>query len=349
MSSSTANSSSLSGSVLGGSRTGPSGSVDDTYIANIIWDSPPRPDAPVDPSSGLQKSPLHKSTSALTDIHEDGGPPGVQSSANYQGHPYVTSPNSRSYSSNHHSTSVSNHQHHEGSSSGRRNPSGGGLPDFNLTDEIFQHFLRSNKQVTPPPSGIPDYISPRQPSSESYSHFPMPNTSSPIKRTSSPDMGVRIPPRGDQHARSNSPDVFLPTPEHLHWQQPMSHSYSNSYHPPMPAAYTSTPSRSNSKPNVRPGMTGANPQPVSGSYWHDGMGTGYQQQAPPVLRHHHSDVGPHREEGGAFRQGQHPPRSAAILSPRQQKEESIDMQEFLQTINDSATNPFGAGGGGTLV
>lgn len=271
-----------------------------------------------------------------------------QSSANYQGHSYVTSPSSRSYGSNYHSTSMSNHQH-EVSSSGRRNPSGGGLPDFNLTDEIFQHFLRSSKQVTPPPSGIPDYISPRHPSSESYSHFPMPHTSSPIKRTSSPDMGVHIPPRGDQHARSNSPDVFLPTPEHLHWQQPMSHSYTNSYHPPMPErnAHTNTPSRSNSKP-TRPGMTGANPQHVSGSYWHDGMGTGYQQQHPPqVLRHHHSDVGPLREEGGAYRQGQHPPRSAGIPSPRRQKEESID--EFLQTINDSTTNPFGAGGGGTLV
>ena len=270
----------------------------------------------------------------------------MQSSANYQGYPHVTSPSSRSYGSNYHPTSMSNHQH-EGSSGGRRHPSGGGLPDFNLTDEIFQHFLRSNKQVTPPPSGLPDYISPRQPSTESHSHFPMPHTSSPIKRNSSPDMGVRIPPRGDQHARSNSPDVFLPTPEHLHWQQPMSHSYSNSYHPPMPErnAYISTPSRSNSKPNTR-----ATPQPVSGSYWHDGMGTGYQQQQPAQgLRHHHSDVGPLREEGGAYRQGQPPPRSPAIPSPRRQKEESIDMQEFLQTINDSNTNPFGAGGGGTLV
>lgn len=342
---SAANGSAQSGSVLGGSRTGPSGSVDDTYIANIIWDSPPRPDTSSDSSSNLQKSPLHKSTSALADIQKDIVSPGVQSSTNYQGHSYITSPSSRSY--NYHSTHHAHHEIPSPASTGRRNPSGGGLPDFNLTDEIFQHFLpRPNKQVTPPPTAPPDYFSPRQHSSDSRSRFPM----SPIKRTSSPDIGVHMPLRGDQHARSNSPDVFLPTPEHHHWQQPVSHSYSNSYHPPMPGrnAYSSTPSRSNSKPNTRHGMTGANPHPVSGQYWHDDMGTSYQQQPPQTLRHQHSDVGPHREEGGAYRQGQHPPRSAAIPLPRR-REESIDMQEFLQTIADSKTNPFGATDGGTLV
>ena len=82
---------------------------------------------------------------------------------------------------------------------------------------LLQHFSsRDSKQVTPPPSALPDYMSPRQPGSEQHPHYPVPHTSSPNKRMSSPDLGITMQVRGDQRARSNRPDLFLPTPEHYH-------------------------------------------------------------------------------------------------------------------------------------
>ena len=47
------------------------------------------------------------------------------------------------------------------------------------------------------------------------------------------------------------------------------------------------------------------------------------------------------EEGGAYRQGQKPQWSAAMQSPRRQNDDTLDMQEFLQTLAESKTNPFG--------
>ena len=345
----------LPGSVLGGSRTGPSGSVDDTYIANLIWDSPSHTDGGLNPSS-LQKSPLHKSTSALTDLQDGGVAPTPQSSSNYQGHPHVTSPSSRSYTSEYYNTSTTYRPPEDLDLSPppptmttrvHRNQSAGGLPDFNLTDEIFQHFARTRKQVTPPPSALSDYL-PRHTTLEPQSQFPMPYTSSPIKRTSSPDLGLSMGIRGDQRARSNSPDIFLPTPEHHHRQQPVSHSYSTSHYPMSPGrnSHSNPPSRSNSKPNFRSGTTGTNPQPVTSPPYYDGMGTSYHQQPLPVHRHQHTDMPALREEGGAYHQGQQPPRTAAIPLPRRRNEESLDMQEFLQTLAESKTNPFNEG---TLV
>lgn len=275
----------------------------------------------------------------------------MHSSVNYQGQTHLTTPTSRSFTSVHYNTSTSYRPPEDfdlspPTGTGRHRSHGEGLPDFNLTDEIFQHFSRTNKQVTPPPSALPDYLSPRQPGSDQRSHFPLPPTSSPIKRSSSPDLGIHMSLRGDQRARSNSPDVFLPTPEH-HRQQPVSHSYSNSYHPTTPGwnVYSNPPSRSNSKPTYRPGPTGANPLPVTSPPWYDGIGTSYPQQPPSVGLH--SDIGPLREEGRAYHQGQQPPRSAAVPLPRRRNEESLDMQEFLQTLADSKTNPFDSEG--TLV
>ena len=337
----------LPGSVLGGTRMGPTSSVDDTYIANIIWDSPSH-DTLQPTSTRLQRSPLHKSTSALTEL-QDGGLNTTATPSligNYQGQPHIT-PGNRSY----HNTSTTyqppeNLDSSPPTSVAPRNR-GMGLPAFNLTEEIFQHFTRAHKEVTPPPSVVPDYLSPRQTSSElRTTQFPIPQTSSPIKRTSSPDL------RGDLRAHSNSPDVFLTTPEHHHYrQQPGSHSYSNAYQYPPPVGqkpHSNPPSRSNSNTNFRPGMTGANPQSVTSPYWYDGM---TNHPAPPTAHRHqsHSDtMTPFREEGGAYHQGQHPPRSAGMPLPRRQNEESVGIAEFLHDLAKSKTNPFGSEGG-TLV
>ena len=197
--------------------------------------------------------------------------------------------------------------------------------------------------MTPPPSALLDYMSPCQPGSEQHPHYPVPHTSSPIKRVSSPDLGIAMQVRGDQRARSNSPDLFLPTPEHYR-QQPVSHSYSSSHQASAPGrnAYSNPLSWSNSKPSFRPGTTEANPQPAPNPHWYDGMGTGYQQQPMPVHGQQHSDMGLLREEGGAYRQGQQPQRSAAMQSPRRQNDDTLDMQEFLQILAESKTNnPFG--------
>ena len=253
----------------------------------------------------------------------------------------MTSPSSRSYSSEHYNTSTT-YQPPEDfdlsppppatATSIHRHQSAGGLPDFNLTDEIFQHFARTHKQVTPPPSAPPDYLHSHQTGLDPRSQFPVPYTSSPIKRTSSPDLGLTMGIRGDQRARSNSPDIFLPTPEHHYRQQPMSHSYSTPHYPVSPGRHTHSnpPSRSNSKSNFRPGTTGANPQQVTSPPYYDGMGMSYHQQPLPVHRHQHTDMPPLREEGGAYHQGQQPPRTTAVPLPRRRNEDSLDMQEFLQ-------------------
>ena len=367
----------LPGPVLGGSRMRPSGSVDDTYIANIIWDSSPFHPSHDPPSSSssssLQKSPLHKSTSALTDLQEGGVipmtmNPSVNTGSNRQGQPHLMPHNSRSHTSEYYSSC----RHHDdldgfptpptprtagvvqqGSGSAR-------LPEFNLADEIFQHFSRPVREVTPPPtSARPSYVSPRQttPGSELRTHhFPLPpHTSSPIKRASSPDIGGHLH-GNDLRGRSSSPDMFLPTPEHHHHQnyrqQPVSHSYSNSYHSTTPGrnAHSNPPSRSNSKPNFRPGTTGAAPtQSVPSPHWHDGMGHQHQTPSPNTKHHPNNDMTTLREEGGAYHQGQQqkqPPRSPAVLSPRRRNEDSVEIQEFLQDLAQSKTNPFGEG---TLV
>lgn len=318
----------------------PSGSVDDTYIANIIWDSPAHNTSS---SSNLQKSPLHKSTSALTDLQE-----GVVSMAtthtNHQGQPYLAPHNSRLHTSSpyrppdYSPTPIPRTIKH-----GNQNMV---LPEFDLADEIFQHFSRPRRDITPPLPGIPDYLSPRQttPGSESRTHFPLPpHTSSPIKRTSSPELGGHL--HGNLRARSNSPDMFLPSPDHYGYhQQSVSHSYSNSYHSTTPGrnSHSNPPSRSNSKPNFRPGTTGAVPSP----HWYDG---GMSHQTPATHHHPQTDMTTLREEGGAYRQGQQqkqPPRSAAIPSPRRRNEDSVEIQEFLHDLAQSKTNPFGEG---TLV
>ena len=369
------------GSVLGGSRMGHSGgSVDDTMIASLIWDSPSHP-APHDPAStsGLQKSPLHKSTSALTDLQDV---PMTTSTlgahVNYQGHPHLAPHNSREY----HNRSTSYRPPEDmfspppltpvsaGLAAPPRNH--GGLPEFDLTDEIFQHFSgRSRRDVTPPTTARHDYhLSPRQTSGpELRTHFPLPPhfSSSPIKRTSSPDIGTRHL-HGDQRARSNSPDMYLPTPEHYHYrqqqqqQQPTAHSYSNSYHSggtPSRNAHSNPPSRpgSGSKGNYRSGMTGANPQSaVTSPPWYDGTGMSHQHHQQHHTHHHkpHTESTnrtSHREEGGAYRQGQQHQHSstkpAAVPMPRRRNEETAEIQEFLHDLAKRETNPFNDGG--TLV
>ena len=350
--------------VLGGARGAPTASVDDTYIANIIWDSPSSSDG--FGSSSLQKSPLHKSTSALSELQQDGGssstpphPPAPSSHFhNYSAHSRLPPPPmaSRSFSSDYHNTPSSSFYHDDlelsppsstvsvntSAMAGPGHPNQSGLRDFDLAEEFLQHFSRDTRQVTPPPGALPDYMSPRQPNMESRMHYPSPHTSSPIKRMSSPDVGLSMQMRGELRAQSNSPDFFLPAPDH-HYRQPVAHSYSSSYQPPAPSrnAYSNPPSRSNSKPNFRPGMTGAHPQPSPNPHWYDGAG----HPPPPAHRHHHSDVSPHREGSGQQRTAQQLPRSGIPL-PRRHNEDTLDIQEFLQTVAESKTNPFGEG---TLV
>lgn len=366
------------GSILGGSRMGPSGSVDDTMIASLIWDSPSRDTTNTSSAGGLQKSPLHKSTSALTDL-QDGGvvpttsTPGTTSHFNYPGHPHLAP-----HSSQEHQNRSTSYRPPEdmfspppltpvsaGYTAAPRNQ--GGLPDFDLADQIFQHFSgHSRRDVTPPSSARHhDYhLSPRQISGpELRSNFPLPSHSSPIKRTSSPDIGGYYL-HGDQRARSNSPDVYLPTPDHYHHrqqQQSMAHSYSNSYHSggtPARNAHSNPPSRSGSstKGNYRAGMTGANPQSVTSPPWYDGTGTSHHHHQQHHTHHHksHSETSrtSHREEGGAYRQGQqqqqhNSPKSTVVPMPRRRNEETAEIQEFLHDLANRDTNPFNDGG--TLV
>ena len=362
-------------SILGGSRMGPSGSVDDTVIASLIWDSPSHHHQSHEaPSPGLQKSPLHKSTSALTDLQEGGVVSMATTTAtashfNYQGQPHLVPHNSRDQ----YNRSVSYRAPDDMFSPPPLPPvsaiptrnQGTGLPDFNLTDEIFQHFSGRSaprRDVTPPNSALPEYLSPRQTAGPDVrsSHFPLPPpmTSSPIKRNSSPEVVGRY--YGDQRAQSNSPDVFLPTPEHhRHWQPQHAHSHSNSHHlggAPGRSPHSNSRSSSTSKTNYRSGMTGAPPQSVTSPPWYDGMGAGHQHYHQGHHSHHHkphteTNRTPHREEGGAYHHGQqqqHTPKSAgAVPLPRRRNEESVGIQEFLHDLASSKTNPFNEGG--TLV
>ena len=373
------------GSVLPGSRLGPIGSVDDTVIASLIFNSPSHPSATSHSSNaggGLQKSPLHKSTSALTDLQESARvvptstTPGGGAHVNYQGHPHLAPHNSREY----HNRSMPHRSSDDMFSPPPLTPvsaghsatphNHGGLPEFDLTDEIFQHFSgRSRRDVTPPTSSRHDYHLPPQQTSgpELRSHFPLhPNSSSsPIKRNLSPDVGASHHHYGDQRARSNSPDVYLPAPEHYRYrqqQQPsMAHSYTNSYHSggtPSRNAHSNPPSRSGSSAkasNYRSGMTGASPHPpsVTSPPWYDGTSHQHHQQHHT---HHHKPTtetirSSHREEGGAYRQGQQHQhsanKSAAVPMPRRRNEETAEIQEFLHDLAKRETNPFNDGG--TLV
>ena len=329
---------------------GQTGSVDDTVIASLIWDSPSHhhhSHSTPNPSPNLQRSPLHKSTSALTDLQEGGvvstaTPTSTVSHFNYQGQPHLTPHNSREYYNRSASYRPPEDVFSPPSSGATRNQ-GAGLPDFDLANEIFQHFSgrSTRRDMTPPPSNRSEYLSSRQ----TPPSFPLPP--SPLKRTSSPDLvaGGRL--YGDQRARSNSPDMILPTPEHhRHWQP-----YSNSHQQGTPGliAHPSTPpSRSSSKSNYRGGSTGAAPQSVTSPPWYDGASHHHQHHSHP---HIDTSRTPHREEGGAYRQGQqqlhHSPKPAAgVPLPRRQNEESLGIQEFLTDLASSRTNPFNDG---TLV
>ena len=315
----------------------PSGSVDDTYIASIVFNTP-RSKSP----SNLQRSPHHKSTSALTDLQSQPGnqsqyqppaqrhtpttsshsvyskqsfssdrsftsdyPPSFLSSVGFNDD-FETSPPSSVISTN---TSVISHGPRHG---------GNVLRDFDLTEEYLQHFARDNCSPTPGKSS--QMFSPRQPNVNQGPGFNFPTTSSPISRnhrSSTPDINFPVETRvpGVSHGLSrhgsSSPDLYLPAPN----LQP----YPSSYQPPS---------------NFPPRQTFTNPQGPRPKQ------PGYQATPPG----HWYDNDP---ECGGYQHDINPPGSHGNIMPgRKQSEESYDIHEMLKIWHESKQNPFGEG---TLV
>ena len=330
-------------------------SVDDTYLASMIFNTPSPKQSPA--GSTLQKSPHHKSTSALNDLAS-----GQQDGPHH--HTPLSSTQSFAYHPHHKSSIHSEHSfmsdyteqssHHSGAfeddfevsppssvvsaSAGyfsqvpRRDHH---LREFDLTEDFLQHFSRERRDRHTPPPNMPSshqtHFSPRRPNTDSgYGSRLLPVTSSPVshKRSSSPD----IPPFSADSRRdgtrygSSSPDLYLPEPD--------LHQYSSSYQPP--SAF----SRTLPNPNQPSSHHHSNANP--NWYMNEGVDRGYWHSG-------------HRGGGGGGGGGYHstshtlpPPSAQKNLPPpgKNQMDESIDLQDMLKIWDESKKNPFGEG---TLV
>ena len=217
-------------------------SIDDNFLASMIFDTPTKPTS----SAGLQKSPHHKSTSALSDVQTSTPPPSkphLSSSARGKSHTLAVT-ESPSYLSSigggyaddlelSPSSSIAsggNASFTAGGQQVRGTPGG-----MDLAEEIMMHFGGPDGARSPTGS----HSSAHKP--DHSRNFELPTASSPVtryKRATSPTIGF---PTESRHQFVLSHDTHPPS--HMAGGRPQqrSHSpdfpvgrdpYSSSYHPP---------------------------------------------------------------------------------------------------------------------
>ena len=275
-------------------------SIDDTFLANMIFDTPNKS---ANTSAGLQKSPHHKSTSALNDV--------TTSAPHTASHPHSSHPHSaafpnRSFASEFDSpsylanltsgfadefdssptSSIVSGQSNVFAKSGNRH-SNQALRDFDLTEDFLQHFSMKETPGHRHGNPKPAYNSP-------VKDVEIAATSSPVtryKRSSSPAIMVQ------EHTRYRSAS---PLEEGAHSYHPPSHLH----HPPTHQA--------------RP------PPPVQKLLYDNEAG---MKNGPPP---------PPTQQGGGS-------KIPVPVAGRPSNSESYDLHEMLKVWENSNKNPFGEG------
>ncbi len=184
-------------------------SIDDTFLANMIFDTPTKSSTPSGGGSSLQKSPHHKSTSALNDVMS----PLSHASNDVESSSFLadlTSGYADEFDMSPTSSIVSGHS--SMFSKAPPNRSNQGPRDFDLADDILQHF------------SIKD---PRSSGPSPMKGIEIPATSSPVtryKRASSPALMERPQYRSasplQEMAHSYHPPSHLHRPPHTHQTGP---------------------------------------------------------------------------------------------------------------------------------
>ena len=344
----------------------------------MIFNTPSAKQSPV--GGNLQKSPHHKSTSALSDLQS--GQPQEQTkhtpisatqsfvyrphhkqsyssmhseqsfASDYAQSPYLSSPAfNEDFDTSPPSSVVSANTSfiHQGQ---RRDHS---LRDFDLTEDFLQHLSRERREGFSPPPTNPSpqpHLSPRRPNTDSGygSSRLLPVTSSPLsqKRSSSPSPDVQYPadPRSGYVMNHGGATRFRSSSPDLYLPAPdFQQTYSSSYQPP------STFSRTLPNPNLRPSQQSHTSAggPSKPAY--------KLNTAPPNPNWYNNGGTDQSYQDPGLRGGeQHPsavgvhpaPTGQKIPAPGRRKpsEESYDLQEMLKIWDESNKNPFGEG---TLV
>lgn len=322
--------------------------------------------------NGLQKSPHHKSTSALNDLISQHPQPPV-SASNSHLHVPLSATQSLLYQQNKH-TSV--HSETSAASDFSESPSFGypddlelsppssvlsanasvvsqgrkwddhqRLRDFDLAEEYLQHFGRDQRERHSPivttgvgSTGKPPAQRQNQPFVSSGQHFnyptPSPTSRYQQKRSSTPELTLE---QSGYHYRTSSPDPYLPAPDFL--------QYSSSYQPP------------SHMQQARGGGAGNMPQRGGGGAGHPGP----RQSVPHAASGYKASSGASCWYDNEFEYSGHemnfhrhtpPPGARSMDAPnpraklRKASEESYDLQEMLRIWAESKQNPFGEG---TLV
>lgn len=324
----------------------------------MIFNTPPSK-AHLAGGGGLQKSPHHKSTSALNELKSTPYPQQQQHAPKHASisatHSLAYRPqykqsfsSDRSYVSDYTETpsyfssftedfdvsppsSVVSANTSAVSHGARRGENS--LRDFDLTEEYLQHFSREQREGYSPTPSHPvvkstsqPQLSPRQPNTDSGLRFQFPPTSSPVsgryKRGSSPNVGPVEPKGGYSSSVPAYPPRFGSSSPELYLPTPNLEGYSNSssHHPP---------GNLGPVPSTRPGShPGYNLSAApSNSQWYD-------NEAMSAFQDYS------RQQSASF------PSSGPNSIPRRQSEESYDLQEMLKIWAESSQNPFSEG---TLV
>lgn len=183
-------------------------SIDDTFLASMIFDTPTKSSTP---SSSLQKSPHHKSTSALNDVSTSSSHAHSHAPTNIESSSYLanlTSGYADEFDMSPTSSVVSGHSNVF--SKPANHHSNQGPRDFDLADDILQHFsIKSGRSSGVSPHKVVD----------------IPATSSPVtryKRSSSPAIMLEgahdrsVSPLQQDTAHSYQPPSHLQRPSHHH-------------------------------------------------------------------------------------------------------------------------------------
>ncbi len=342
----------------------PTGTVDDTYIANLVFDTAGAQGSSL---NGLQKSPHHKSTSALNDLISPSAHPPTSSSSTRLHVPISSSHSHLSYQQSKHSSVHSEHSlasdysetpsylssfgfhddldlsptssvlsAHTPNVSQNRKWDDHRLRDFDLAEEYLQHLGRDQRDrrspvVTPGAGSTGKPASQRQPAmrhpvhSSAGQHFNYPSTSSPVNRHQRGSTPDMMLDHSGYQPRSSSPDPYLPAPDFL--------QYSSSYQPPSHIPHHLSGYPRHHQPSGPSPTTGhkASVGSASSTCWYDNE---FEYSGQDASLHHHPPVSA----------GARPTSPRA--KPRKASEESYDLQEMLRIWAESKQNPFGEG---TLV
>lgn len=305
-------------------------SIDDNFLASMIFDTPPKPSSS---SSGMLKSPHHKSTSALSDVQTSTP---SSSKSHYKGKSHTLavtespsylssisvgyvdefdqdlSPSSSiasgnaSFVSNTPSTGVQHSRGAAGYSGGNTSrvsvgSSGGAFGNLDLAGEIIQQL--GGRRVSSPTGSFNSPRKPEHPRQELSRHMDIPTSSSPItryKRAASPTI---VFPTDSQRQFVVTYEGHAPHPAHMSRQHDLRRSrspdfpqravpYPSSYHPPSMIQQAHAQHKTVPQQHHQYGGVGGAP---SGHTHHNQQ----QQQQHTVANHQHEGGGDPRSPGSA--------------------------------------------------